>query len=772
MSAVVSPGIRAPLSITGFRRTALTALSVLAFAFVAFASGLAGAQDAAEGRRDDGLIRLDQMDGGGLLLFTDEPGLYVQAPLLSTSIDVSVAGSLARTVVTQRFTNPADVFVEGKYVFPLPEGSAVDTLKMRVGDRLIEGEIKEREEAKEIYETAKAEGYVASLVEQERPNMFTTSVANIGPQKTVVIQIEYQQTLAPRDGVYGLRVPLVSAPRYSPEPRPGLVRFGPKGWELDSNDPVPDRNRITPPVADPRADDPSSIRNPVDLRVDLVAGFPLGPIKSFYHEVNVTSGGAGAATVSFKGPAPADRDFYLSWAPARIAEPTVALFSESREDDEHLLFMITPPAADAIGDTRKPREVIFVQDISGSMYGESIEQARKGLEMAVRRLAPEDTFNIIVFNDRFGMFSDAPLKATPENIRKAVTAVQALEADGGTEMLPALEAALKDEAADESRIRQVIFLTDGAVGNEREMLKLIEEKLGRSRLFTVGIGSAPNSYFMTAAAEAGRGTHVFIGDLAEVQDRMEGLFRRIETPAMTDLTLEVVGYRGAEIWPNPLPDLYAGDPVTAAIRVEKSKATRAIPALVLTGKRDGQLWKREITMSKGEARPGVSKLWARQRIRSLEALRLSPDVSVEGMEQIDREILKTAIEHHLVSRLTSLVAVDVTPTRDPQSQELVSKNVPLNLPKGWDADQFFETEEAAPAPKPAMLQKTAFVRLEAAAAKRAEAAEAGAPPPEAALGWALQALIGLLLLAVGGVILLIGRWRRVAQPAAQRVSKD
>lgn len=739
---------------------------IFAPAIAVLAIGLAGALSQAvtqealaqeqSGQRDDGLIRSDQLDRGALLFYTDEPGLYVPAPLLATKIDISVAGAIARTVVTQRFKNPAEVYVEGKYLFPLPEGAAVDTLKMRVDDRLIEGEIKEREEAKEIYEEAKAEGYVASLVEQERPNMFTTSVANIAPDATVVIQIEFQESLLVRDGVFGMRVPLVVAPRYSPDPRPLLVKFGADGWEVDASDPVADRERITAPVADPAAEDPNTIRNPVELTVDLEAGFPLGHIKSLYHEIAVTPRGAEGAEIALDGVVPADRDFYLSWAPQEISEPDLALFTELSEDEEHYLLMLTPPSAEAIGDTRRPREVIFVQDISGSMFGESIEQARKGLEMALKRLKPEDTFNVIVFNDRFGLFADAPLPATEENVKNAVEAVRALEADGGTEMLPALQAALKDDReAEDERVRQVIFLTDGAVGNEREMLKLIKTDLGRSRLFTVGIGSAPNSYFMTAAAEAGRGTHVFIGDLSEVQERMEQLFARIETPAMTEMSLRVDGFQDAEAWPNPLPDLYAGDPIVATIRIDTNRPTRAIPAVVVRGVRAGEPWEKTIRLDAAEARPGVSKLWARHRIRALESLRLSPDVDQDAAEKIDAEILRTALDHHLVSRLSSLVAVDVTPTR-PQGEETVTKDVPLNLPAGWDADAFFGREQAEPAPvRKAALQQGQLARLQAAASLRTTLDPSAPPPPVGSLDWAGLALVGLFMALLGALLLMI-----------------
>lgn len=737
----------------------------------------AKAQSAADTAAAEGLVRLDQMPGGGLLFFTDQPGLYVPAPLVSTDIDVRVAGPIARAVVTQRFTNPADVYVEGKYLFPLSEGSAVDTLRMRVGDRLIEGEIKEREEAREIYEEAKAEGYVASLVEQERPNMFSTAVANIGPGETIVVQIEYQETLKPRSGVFGLRLPLVAAPRYTPAPPPlQLVRFGPDGW-VERPAPVLHGRAETPvsaPLADPRSEAPGTLRNPVTIRVAIDAGFPIETIKSLYHGDLIEiarDDAAGTAEVALGGPVPADKDFYLSWSPAALEAPYARLFAEtSATGEDHYVLMLTPPAAAAIGAARKPRDVIFVQDVSGSMQGESIEQARKGLEMAIRRLRPEDRFNVIVFNNEYGVYSDTLVQATPAAIEQAAKAVSLLVADGGTEMLPALEEALKDPTpTDQTRLRQVVFLTDGAVTNERDMLRLIAQDLGRSRLFTVGIGSAPNSYFMTAAAEAGRGSHVFIGDLAEVQQRMETLFRQIETPAMTDLSLSVAGADAerVEIWPSPLSDLYAGDPLYATIRVP---AGAAATALTLSGQRAGADWSETLALSEAAPRAGVSKLWARERIRSLEALRLSSVVEPSEGDGIDAEILATALGNGLVSRLTSLVAVDVTPTR-PADARTVSKEVPLALPEGWDPEAFFGAPEGpgdiAPAPAidkasaaPAsQLSMAALSQLQQAAATRAVASlsPAGAPIPATGSGWGLTALIGALMMLSGALI-----WRRRA----------
>ncbi len=684
------------------------------------------------------LLTLDDVRTGRLMLRSETPGRYVAAPLVSTKIDVAVTGTVARATVTQRFLNPTEAWVEGVYAFPLPEDAAVDRLRLRIGDRFIEGEIREREEAKAIYEEAKAEGKKAALVEQERPNLFTNSVANIGPGEVVVTQIAFQQALAPRDGRWELRLPLVVAPRYSPEPVVQAVEFGADGWAVA--DAVPDRDRISPPVADPRTEPDGAIRNPVEIEVDLAPGFEIARLEAPFHALRVAEPDEGRAVVSLAGPAPADRDFVLRWEAADTG-PRAALFEERADGADHLMLMLSAPDLGEAAPVR-PREVIFVQDVSGSMSGASIEQARQGLSMALERLRPEDSFNIVVFNDSFAVFHDRPVPASPENVAAALEAVAGLVAEGGTEMLPALDHALSAPAEPE-RLRQVIFLTDGAVGNEAEMLALIDGKLGATRLFTVGIGSAPNSYFMSRAAELGRGAHVYIGDLDDVAARMTELFAKIERPAITDLALALPEGMSAEVLPSPLPDVYAGDPVVVALKTAEARGTA-----VLTGRRGDRAWEARLPLDQAAERPGVAKLYARRRIAGLEALRLSPSVPVAQMEAIDAEILETALDYGLVSRLTSLVAVDVTPSR-PEGEALARAEVPLALPEGWDPDAFlFEMPETA---RPQIDE--AALRLIAPRAQ-AGATPLGAAVPKGALGWRASLALGLAL-ALGGLLALL-----------------
>lgn len=714
-------------------RTILHVLMVLSFAPMAFAGQVA----------QTGLVTLDQIGTGNLLLKTDIPGKYVRAPLVSSHFDVEVTGPIVRATLSQRFRNPSDAWVEGRYAFPLPDEAAVDGLKMRIGDRFIEGEVQERMQARETYEQAKQEGRKAALIEQHRPNLFTNDVANIGPDEVVVVQITWLQTLQPEQGAFELRLPLVVAPRYNPRPMVHAVDFGPNGWSM--NDPVPDRDAITSPLVDPRTQEKGAIHNPVTINIDLDAGFPLDLVESRHHAINLSRPADTEAEVVLDGAVAADRDFVLRWTAAVDGAPHAALFRETVGGRDYYLAMLTPPEPEN-APAAQPRQVIFVQDVSGSMDGESIAQARTGLKLALARLKPADSFNIILFNDRYAMLADRPIAASEGNIKRALEAVANLQADGGTEMLPALKAALADQWTADGQLRQIVFLTDGAVGNEAQMLDQIGKHLGRSRLFTVGIGSAPNSYFMTRSAELGRGTTVYVDDLTKVAEQMDGLFAKLENPVLTDVAAALPDGSG-DISPDPLPDLYAGDPVVFTFHTPKGTKGE----IVLSANRgdDGYGWRMDL--SRAAAREGVAKLWARKNIRSLEALSYSHIGYEMGQEMIERQILGIALEHQLVSRLTSLVAVDRTPSR-PDAEPFASTNVPLNLPDGWNPAVFMDQQVPAMMPAPAM-KKAGISGAQLARLKAAPAAQAGAAPPRGSQNWQPQTIAGLML-----VFLALGVW--------------
>ncbi len=617
-------------------------------------------------------LRLSEAEEGGLLLKTGQPGKFVRAPELAADVRITVRGVVARTTVRQRFFNPSDEWVEAVYAFPLPEGCAVDTLHMKVGERIIEGLIKEREEAKRIYVKAKKEGKRAALLEQERPNLFTTSVANIGPRDHIDVTIEYQQLLVPEDGRFELRFPTVVGPRYLPGAETERSADG-VGWGAPTTA-VPDGDRITPPVVPPGG----PVVNPLSLTVELDAGAPLQELISAYHAVQISHGKGTTYHVTLdQGTVPADRDFVLRWVPKVGDEPLVAAFSEELGGDTYMLLMAIPPdnGGDAV---RLPRETIFVIDTSGSMHGESIAQARNALLFALERLRPADSFNIVEFNSSSWQLFPQVRQASPESLAEAKSWVRKLEARGGTEMMGALRLALADSSEDESSVRQVVFLTDGCVGNEKELFSFIHDHLGRSRLFTVGIGSAPNSHFMERAARFGRGTFTYIGSTSEVEEKMRALFAKLESPVLTDFNVDWGG-QTAVMWPKRVPDLYLGQPVVLVAKMDSPPA-----AIEISGHRGDEDWHLDVPVNQPENGTGLHRLWARRKIASL------MDLLAEGWprEEVRNAVVQVALAHHLVSKFTSLVAVDVTPVR-PEDADLHKGAVPTNLPHGWDHQTIF-----------------------------------------------------------------------------------
>jgi Ca-activated chloride channel family protein len=741
----------------------LVAVTVVLFFVMGFFSQASAETGETKPQHFAGYVHPNDMGTGALLFPSKEPGSYIEAPRLATDVQIDVNGPILRTRVTQRFQNPSKGWVEGTYVFPLPENSAVDTLKMQIGERFIEGEIKAREEARKVYEEAKAAGKKTALLEQQRPNIFTNQVANIGPGETIVVQIEYQSSVHQSGGAFSLRFPMVVAPRYNPDPIVETVDLDPKSGFAVS-DPVPDRGKITAPVLDPAE---NAKVNPVTLTVNLNAGFPIGTVATPFHETDVQTVDDAARRITLKnGSVPADKDFELSWNAAAGKAPRAGLFREAADGKTYLLGFVTPPTGDATPDMHPKREVIFVIDNSGSMAGKSIEQARESLALAISKLRPEDRFNVIRFDDTMSVHFPSLVPAAPDKREDAIAFVRGLTADGGTEMLPALEAALRTQGSIEpGALRQVVFLTDGAIGNEAQLFAEIFKNRGDARVFTVGIGSAPNTHFMTKAAELGRGTFTLIGSEDQVAARMGELFDKLENPAMTDIAVTFDGTNTQDITPNPMPDLYRGEPVVMTAQLDG-----AAPAgkLQITGKTGGQPWHVEMDVAKASQGKGIAKLWARRKIDDLEANAYAEnDAAV-----LDKQIETVALAHHLVSRVTSLVAVDATPSR-PAGEPVGGGDLPLNLPQGWDFEKVFgkKTPQALPEDqrKAALQQSEERAMLVAdrmAAAPTARAAsliaEAGnqVSLPQTATLADRYILIGLMLLAIAVMAAsTFGLWR-------------
>lgn len=681
----------------------------------------AAAQAADAAPQDDGPA------AGTLMLRGPRATRTLPAVRLGTDMAVTVTGPVARVRVTQAFRNTSSSWVEATYLYPLPQDGAVDSLKMVVGQRVIVGHVEKREAARATYEAAKTHGQKAGLVEQQRPNMFATSVANVGPGETVLVFIEYQAPVAQANGTFSLRLPLVVGPRYTPP------------HTLTSPAALADAGAVTSaPVLDPKI---GRDLDPTSITVHLKPGFAAANVVSRYHRV-IVSGDAADRTVRLAaGEVPADRDFELDWRSA-AATPTLGLFSEHVGASDYMMATITPPS-DLSTLPTPPREMVFVIDNSGSMGGASMEEAKASLVHALGTLRPQDHFNIIRFDDTMTMLFPRSVAATPDQVARATRFAQALEANGGTEMLPALKAALADAAAggDAATLRQVVFLTDGAVSNEREMLATLAQDGGRSHVFLVGIGSAPNDYLMARMATFGRGMYTHVGTPEEVAAKMMPLLDILRHPAVRHLAAQVVG-GSLDLTPMLLPDIYAGEPLVLV-----GKTDRLSGILTVSGMVGGKPWRQSVNLAAAVPSPAVAKLWARRRIDDVEADRTLGKLPDEAA---DRRIAEIGLASSLVTSQTSLVAVDETPTR-PAAEKLVREDLPIDLPAGWDFDTLFGGASGAAAARNAV----------ALAARAAEPSVALALP-QTATGFIGVIAEGLAMLLAGLGGLIVARRRRTA----------
>lgn len=618
----------------------------------------------------------DEIGIGKLELVARESSAATQALLLESRADVRVTAMTARVTLKQRFRNDSSLWADGTYLFPMPENATIDALTMRIGQRVITGKIRERGEAKRAFEAAKKAGKQAALLESERPNLFTTSVANIAPLEQVEVEISYLQAVEYKDGGFSLRLPTTLTPRYIPgDPLPRDMELERRyaagkgnGWAQDS-DQVEDASRITPP----QLRDQSGRLNTINIAVALDAGLDLVEISSSSHAIDHERNPAAGETawmISLRdGPTPMDKDFVLNWRPRLIDQPSAALFTEQREDAVYATLMMMPPqqAVQAV----LPREVIFIIDSSGSMGGASMRQARKAMLAALDRLESGDLFNIIDFDSEARKLFVNPVPATDAHVARAKRFVGALQADGGTEMASALTMAL-EQPETEGYLRQVLFMTDGSVGNEDALFALIRQRLGQARLFTVGIGSAPNSYFMRKSAEHGRGSFTFINRLDQVSQQMGALFSQLESPVLRDIAIEWPEGADADFYPSPIPDLYLGEPLLLHARLNKASGDIRISGLV-----QGQAWSRSIVLNGVSGHSGMAKLWAGRKIGNL------MDAIVEGKPEavIKPQVLMLALEHQVASKYTSFVAIDEKPVK-PESAPKQHKRVPNLMPAG------------------------------------------------------------------------------------------
>jgi Ca-activated chloride channel family protein len=603
---------------------------------------------------------------------------------IKSHVDIHISGMIAKVELQQTFKNPSDNWVEGRYVFPLPEKAAVNALTMTVGERLLKGEVKEKSEAKKIYQQAKSSGKKAALLVQHRPNLFSQNITNIGPQDTIVVHLSYLQDLSYQNDAFSLRLPMTLTPRYipgaqiheklsltdtdiQPNQPPKNISIDDQGWGWSPSSPVvPDAHLITPPL---QASQENKVINPISMHIQLDAGLPLASIKSAYHDITIEKKNSIHHIHFSNNEVSMDKDFLLTWKPTIDHSPQAAIFSETIDGDDYSMIMLMPPRHDANKKQSITRETIFIIDTSGSMAGTSIRQAKDGLLHALQYLSPQDKFNIIEFNSSYSTLFTRSDFANNENIQTAESFVKSLKANGGTVMLPALQEALL--AADNSLLspenssylRQIVFITDGSVGNESQIFDHIYKNLHNSRLFTIGIGSAPNLFFMRKAAQFGRGSFTSIGNIDEVEQKISSLFKKISSPVLYNIQVtgtnnSTNGENNLELTPDPIPDLYLDEPIQFYLRKDYE-----LDILKITGQHQSTSWEQKLVFNHSKKHPGVSALWARNKIESL----LDSQVTGASEETIKPNVLALALQHQLMSPYTSFIVTDTNISRNNES---------------------------------------------------------------------------------------------------------
>ncbi|MDB4557799.1 VIT and VWA domain-containing protein [bacterium] len=594
--------------------------------------------------------------------------------LEETRVDVEISGVLARVRVSQVFKNPYSSRLEASYVFPMPENCAVDAYSFQIGERVVIGEVKEKEEARKVYQQARKDGRKAALLEQERANVFTQSIANIPPKSMVVVNIEYVHPLEIDENRCLFRYPMTVAPRYipgTPKSRPNVGR----GWATDT-DQVPDASRITTDVL------PAGMRNGNDVfvTVKIDGGMPIQNIIPVTHELDIQKTSETEAVVTLKNQSTiADKDFVIEYQLAGENSTLASLVHRKSEETDGYVMLALQPKWSVEPTEITPRQVHLVLDTSGSMNGVAISQLRQFAEHVLDHLNPQDEFQLIAFNNQSRAFRANPVSANSVNIEAGKQFVRGLSAGGGTKLLPALQLALGDECDESTPPRYLFLMSDALVGNDHSILRYIQDaKFQDGRVFPIAFGAAPNDYLINRAAELGRGFSLQVTN----QDNAPALASRFNEltslPYMTDIQIDWGGLSVRDQVPGRLPDLYAGKPLVVLGRFDQAGSR----TITLKGNVLGQPVEMKLELElpiQESSHDSIASVWARQRIRQI----WNRDVGNETT-QGRSEITKLGLSHQLVTQYTSFVAVEKELSEVPEGN-LVSEVVPSMMPDGMTA---------------------------------------------------------------------------------------
>lgn len=573
-------------------------------------------------------------------------------PLKSTKVDVHIVGMIADVTIKQVYRNEGKRTIEARYVFPSSSQSAVYAMTVRLQDRLLTARLREKQQAKQEYETAKSEGKTAALLEQQRPNVFEMNVANILPNDEVVVELRYTELLSPRDMLYSFVFPTVVGPRYNSPQSPTAA----EKW-----------------VKNPTLPQGIASESRFNIKVTMDSPIPVQMVSSPSHSLR--SDGLGSKHVDVMlgdNQIANNRDFVLRY---RLAGEKIqsGLLLYRGKDENFFLGMVEPPKQVATAQIQ-PRDYIFVVDVSGSMQGHPLDITKQLLRNLIGGLRSTDTFNVMLFSGNSSMLAPQSLPATASNIQQAIDTIDQQQGGGSTEIVPALRKITElPKSPDVSR--SVIVVTDGYVTVEDEVFKLIRQQLHQANVFAFGIGSSVNRVLIEGMARAGQGEPFIVTKPEEADEQAEHLRKMIQAPVLTQVTAKLTGVEAYDIQPTVLADVLSGRPVMVMGKWRSHRDKAAEATLVVTGRSTEGEYQQQVSAKSdnSEDNSALRLLWARQKIAEL-----SDQEALEGNGSYKQAITDVALKYGLLSAYTSFVAVDeVVRNVNPEDSSTVTQPVPL-----------------------------------------------------------------------------------------------
>ncbi len=604
-------------------------------------------------------------------------------PLKSTRVDATVTGVIADVTVRQLYKNEGTTPIEARYVFPASTRAAVSGLRLRVGTRVVDAEIREKQKARAEFAQAKREGKSAALLEQHRTNVFQMAIANVMPGDEIAVELRYSELIVPTDGVYRFVYPTVVGPRYVSAETPSPAVRERDGVGDNENG---DRPNSAPSLTLPRsAGEGTKIAHPIlrkgvpashtfAMNLRLAAPVPIQSIASPSHTFAVDGVGSDQASATLAADAAhADRDVVVEYKLAGTYIDAGVLVQPGR-DENFFLALVEPPARVASADI-VARDYVFIVDVSGSMHGFPLATAKKLLRNLIGGLRPTDTFNVVPFSGGLSQLASQSIPANGENIARALRFIDGQTGGGGTELLPALRYSLA-MPAEETRARTFVIVTDGYVTVEKEAFELVRANLGRANLFAFGIGSSVNRMLIEGLARAGKGEPFFVLGPDQADAEAARLRSMIEAPVLTHVKVSFPGFEAYDMDPPAVPDLFAQRPLVVLGKYRGAPAG----SIVINGNAAGGTWTRTIDLSSARMLPPhagtpLRTLWARSRVATL-----ADDQRLRSDDATRNQILQLGLTYSLLTDYTSFIAVDKV-VRNPGGQG-VDVDHPQPLPAG------------------------------------------------------------------------------------------